>query len=586
MTLRPWLLTIAGLVTAVFLSLPFLPQSTQPFDTTTVIGEPAQRILPSSRGVRLPDGLEAGDRLYFADMPSETRLMFMVGSMNPPVGTPMHLRVTRGDQKLDVTVPFMPTTFLSGGTFITLSDYALTALAAVLGLLLLWRGKSRATLGVALWCYAVVIDSIFTVLPLPFPWCAWLSWSGTILENVGTLIGLYLVADALTGEGALDERIRSALRYVFSAVVVVYLGSVLSSNLNFYSHGVFLTFGAQVVPALHLLGFLIPLGLLIAGYRHAPPVNRARIRWILFSMCALLLSYVEVQILTRLDFSFVVINLGLILLKGAAFTGFTYAVLRHSLVSVGIVLNRALVYGLITSLVVGVFAALLAYLERTALSTETNRLVALVVPLILGMGLNAIKRQVDERINKLFFRRRHRAEEALSQFARTSAYVEDPERLLDLAADELHRNSGAQALGIYLSQPGKGVAALSRRRGMDIFPAVMSNDDPAYLRLRAGDAEVELHSSTSRLGREGFIYALAVRGEVMGFIVCGPRPAEAYSPEERRLYITVAQQVGMALHTLRLQEQQRLLRELADGAFKSLPTARARARSLISLGTT
>ena len=585
MTLRPWLLALSGLVTALFLSLPFLPQSTQPFDTTSVIGEPAQRILPSSRGVHLPEGLEAGDRLYFEDMTPETRLMFMVGSMNPPAGTPMHLTVRRGDETRDVTVQFMPTTFMSSGTFITLSDYAVTALAAVLGILLLWRGQGRATLGVALWCFSVVINAIFSDLPLPYPWCAWVSWSGTILENLGTLMGLFLVADALTSDGGFSPRAQAVMRYVFGTVIAVYVAGVLSSNLAFYRQAHFLSFGGPLVLTTHLLAFLIPLGVLIVGYRHALAVNRARIRWILFSLCALAFSYVEAQIFTRLDLSFIVINMGLVLLKAAAFGGFTYAVLRHSLVSLGIVLNRALVYGLITSLVVGVFAALLSYLERTALNTETNRLLTLAVPLILGMGLNAIKRQVDDRINRIFFRRRHRAEAALTQFARTSTYVEDPERLLDMTADELHSNSGAQGLAIYLNQPGKSSAAISRRRGADIFPLTLLNDDPALLRLRAGDTEVDLQNCSSRLGKEGYAYGLAVRGEVLGFIVCGPRPAEAYSPEERRLYALVAQQVGMALHTLRLHEQQRLLRDLAEGAFKSLPTARARARALIGLRT-
>jgi hypothetical protein len=39
--------------------------------------------------------------------------------------------------------------------------------------------------------------------------------------------------------------------------------------------------------------------------------------------------------------------------------------------------------------------------------------------------------------------------------------------------------------------------------------------------------------------------------------------------------------VAVALHALRLEEDHRLLKELAEGAFKSLPTAQAKAKELI-----
>jgi hypothetical protein len=39
--------------------------------------------------------------------------------------------------------------------------------------------------------------------------------------------------------------------------------------------------------------------------------------------------------------------------------------------------------------------------------------------------------------------------------------------------------------------------------------------------------------------------------------------------------------VAVALHALRLEDQYRLLQERAEGAFKSLPTAQAKAKELV-----
>jgi K+-sensing histidine kinase KdpD len=281
------------------------------------------------------------------------------------------------------------------------------------------------------------------------------------------------------------------------------------------------------------------------------------------------------------DLSPFVLNVTANLLTAASFGGFAYAVLKHQLVSLQFVLNRALVYGLMTSLVVGVFAATLSFLERSALNSETNRLVVMLVILLLGMGLDSTKRRVNDYLGKIFFRKRHKAEEALAQFARTCAYVEDPDKLLDLTADELFRHGTPQALAIYLTEPGKAGAKLVRERGDGAYAKHLNIDDLGFLRLRAGDLEVDLRGVASSLGTEGNVYAFTVRGQVLGFTVLGPRPAEAYTQEERRLFALVAHQVAVALHSLRLEEEHRLLRELAEGGFNSLPIAQAKAKELI-----
>jgi len=74
-----------------------------------------------------------------------------------------------------------------------------------------------------------------------------------------------------------------------------------------------------------------------------------------------------------------------------------------------------------------------------------------------------------------------------------------------------------------------------------------------------------------------------VRGQVMGFIVLGPRPAEAYTSEERRLFALVAHQVAVALHALRLEAQRKLLEDLADGAFGTPASVQAKVRDLIGV---
>jgi len=590
MTPRNQLLALLTLLCiAALVAIPFIPEYVQPFDATTVPGQPAAlKILPSSVGLPMPEGLKAGDTFYFSDVSPRTRSFFMSGSLNAPAGTSMDLVVHRADGIHEVTAPFGRVPFLSGSTgtrIIEIAGYLLTILVTTLGLVLLWRGRNRAALGVALWCFTSLIENVTSILPLPPPYGLLLSRIGAAASAVLTLVGLYLVAMDLAGS-ALRPETRRRLTWLFGSVLLAYCIGMLVFDLRLYYIAALDLGSINVVRAIHLLGFGIPLLLLIGAYGRATPLNQARIRWVLFSMLGLVATYLLNFLPGNVTVDPVVINIVAIVLSAASFTGFAYAVLKHQLVSLQFVLNRALVYGLITSLVVGVFAALLSFLERTAFNTETNSVAVMVVILLLGMGMNALKRTVDAYINKWFFRHRHRAEESLAQFARTCAYVEDPEKLLDLTADELFRHGTPQALAIYLTEPGKAGAKLVRQRGVGSYANHLDIDDLGFLRLRAGDLEVDLHGIASSLGTEGNVYAFTVRGQVLGFIVLGSRPAEAYTSEERRLFALVAHQVAVALHALRLEEEHRLLRELAEGAFTSLPTVQAKAKELIQMSAT
>ena len=584
MTTRIKLLALLTLLCiAALAAMPFVPENVQPFDATGGPTRESLKVLPSSVGLPMPEGLQAGDVFYYADLAPRSRAFFMSNSLNLPAGATMDLVVHRADGIHRVTVPFGSVEFLNGSTgnrIIEIADYLQTFLATALGLLLLWRGRNRAALGVALWCFTPLIQDVISLIPLLPPYGMILSRLGSTGSAVLTLVGLYIVAMDLAGS-ALQAEKRRTITWVFVAVVLIYCAGVPYYDIKLYYTAVLEPASVTVVRGIHLIGFGIPLVLLVGAYNRATPLHQARIRWVLFSLLGLVGSYLLGTMGGNIDMDPVLINVLGSVLTAASFVGFAYAVLKHQLVSLQFVLNRALVYGLITSLVVGVFAAVLSFLEHAALNTETNRTLALIVPLILGMGLNTLKRNVDAYINKVFFRHRHRAEESLAQFARSSAYAENPETLLNLTADELFRHGNPQSLAIYLTEPGKAGAKLVRQRGKGSYAEHLDIDDLGFLRLRAGDLEVDLHGVASGLGTEGNVYAFTVRGEVLGFIVLGPRPAEAYTQEERRLFALVAHQVAVALHSLKLQEEHRLLKELAQGSFTSLPTAQAKAKELI-----
>lgn len=578
MNSRFWLkFVFSSALIACSVVLPLVPQTMIPFGLTT--HDHQFTIIPSQLNTPLPPDLQSGDILRFDKMTPNARLPFMSGIGNPPAGNVLKLAVERKGQILQVNVTMVPEPETLTTRLITLISISLIWLQTVLGLLLLWRGRHKAAAGVAVWCLTGAISSIAATLPIPLPISSMINAVGNILNQGGTLIGLMLVGEGLA-RGETNSRWWRWHRPVFSGLLSVYLVAIISTDIFIYRTGIVWLKLQPAIIAVHLMAFALPIAMIVFSYSHVSAANRARIRWFLASMLGIVASYVtqvlpEFVPLDVLAFAFLQM-----LVTGLALCGFTYAVLRHQLVSLRLVVNRALAYGVVTSLVVGVFTVLTALVERNALSEGTNRLLELLVPLLLGITLHSVKKYVDAWINKWFFRRRYRAEAALNHFARTCAYVDKPENLLKLTADELYRHSGAESVAIYLINPTSSAAQSIESRGVPLS-AIIETDDLALVRLRAGDTDVNLHQLVTAFGGDGFAFPMMMRNRLIGVIVCGPRPAEQYTADERKLFAHVAHEVGVALHTLELQEQQRLLHELATGASQSLQDVRARAQALL-----
>ncbi|HET7650241.1 MAG TPA: GAF domain-containing protein [Gammaproteobacteria bacterium] len=580
MNSRFWLtFVLSAALIACSLALPFFPISAIPFGIN--LHHDQFEIIPSPQGIPMPTALRNGDLLRFDQMTPRERLPYMNGPGNPPPGSPLSLAVERDGTILHVSVPVaeLPRTFANRMT--VLIPDALIWLQTILGLLLLWRGRHKAAAGVAVWCLSGTIDGIAGLLPVPMPMSCFLNAAGNILDNAGTLVGLLLVAEGLARSDATSRWWRWH-RPAFGALLSVYLTMVLSMDVFIALTGAIavpIRFQPMII-VVHLAAFALPILMMLFSYPRVAEANRARIRWFLASMLGIVVAYVMSilpQLVQHSPLTFAFLQM---LFSALALSGFSYAVLRHQLVSLRLVVNRALAYGVVTSLVVGVFTVLTALVERNALSEGTNRLLELLVPLLLGVTLHSVKKYVDEWINKWFFRRRYRADAALNHFARTCAYIDKPENLLKLTADELYRHSGAESVAIYLINPASSAAQSIESRGVPLS-AIIETDDLALVRLRAGDTDVNLHQLVTAFGGDGFAFPMMMRNRLIGVIVCGPRPAEQYTGDERGLFAHVAHEVGVALHTLELQEQQRLLHELATGSSSSLQDVRARAQALL-----
>lgn len=240
---------------------------------------------------------------------------------------------------------------------------------------------------------------------------------------------------------------------------------------------------------------------------------------------------------------------------------FAYAIVRHRVFDLGFVLNRTLVYGAV-SVILLVSFGLLEWLADHVVriqGRETNA--ALDAGMALGVFLtfHRVRDAVEHGVERLFFRSWQANEAALSRFVKTAGFIARPQALVQAFAGELARFTGGADAAVYLKAEDGDYRLAVGAEGL--ASPVVDADEPAVVVLRAGRAPLEPEEAGSAMTA-----ALAVpmmnRAEVIGFALVGPKPAGlSYRPDEIAALAHAADQVGLDLYGLKVEQlEQRLLR--------------------------
>ena len=165
--------------------------------------------------------------------------------------------------------------------------------------------------------------------------------------------------------------------------------------------------------------------------RHSAPVERQQTKWavfgftaaftgfILFNLPVVLWSPLQVGGLPRL--MYLVIGypaLGLLpMLLAPLSLGF--ACLRYRLWDIDIILNRALIYGAVTTfliLIYGGSVVVLQWLFRRLMGQDQSDLVTAISTLAIAAAFQPVRRRIQVWIDRSFFRSKYEAQEALAAF--------------------------------------------------------------------------------------------------------------------------------------------------------------------------
>src|SRR5262249_29482418 len=237
--------------------------------------------------------------------------------------------------------------------------------------------------------------------------------------------------------------------------------------------------------------------------------------------------------------------LGLVGLPGVF--ALAIAILRHHLFDIDTILNRTLVYGGLTGIVVGLYVLIVGMLS-TAFQSQGNLLIALVATGAVSVLFQPLRLWLQRVVDRLLFGERNNPYAVLSRLGRRLETALAPEAVLPAIVETV-----AQALKL----PSVGIAL---------------RDGERFLL----SAEYGVPSSTP------ITFPLVYQSEIVGQLRVAPRaPDETFTDADKRLLEDIAHQAGIAVHATRLtadlqrsrerlvsareEERRRRRRELHDG---------------------
>jgi len=311
-------------------------------------------------------------------------------------------------------------------------------------------------------------------------------------------------------------------------------------------------------------GYVATFVVLAFGLREATGEDRTRFGFLILALSLMFLGGTGIGLVINMtgnDFSFAnPLSILATVLTIAGLGAFLYAMLRHRVVDLGFAVNRTLVYGILSTVLLFGFWFCEWGLEQIipAETREANILISAGIAFVIFLTFHHVRDWVEKGIEHIFFRAWRDNEARLRRFLKDASYITRVNGLRTAAVAELRRFTGGAEVALYGMEPD---GAALREGSVSGLGDRIEPDAPALVRLRA-DREPLDGDLAGPLGAE-LMLPIVQRSEVIGVFIVGAKPSgEPYRPDERTLLADAAHRIGLDLHALEIERLESRVGEL------------------------
>jgi two-component sensor histidine kinase len=321
-----------------------------------------------------------------------------------------------------------------------------------------------------------------------------------------------------------------------------------------------------------LVVMLLQLGLgIVAGVRSlftaCDPVGRAQIRWIMWGVSIGFAVAIPGYFLPLILVGYPLIpNPVIMLLTIIAPVVYAIALLRYHLFEIELIINRTLVYGTLTALVIGLYlllVRLLTALIEILLPGQPDIVAISLAALVIALAFDPLRRRVQAVIDRTFYRTKLDYQRLLTEMSARVASSIVPEHLANLLAEELPQR--LQITWASLAVPDGQVGAFVQA-GQGVRPPALALDHTLPASLHRLGQPVRRLQPPPDLPAEALAYLdrhqieliipLIVGRDLVGLYHLGPQTSgDGYSRDQVHILHVLAQQAAIALEHTRLHEK-------------------------------
>jgi len=301
--------------------------------------------------------------------------------------------------------------------------------------------------------------------------------------------------------------------------------------------GFFTSLRFSILAGVVFLGFVcsIPVAQIYRYRRVSSAGQRQQTKWVVFGLSIGLGGFLVINIFAFFFPSLVpqgpladlILNTALHLFLLLIPLSIGVAILRSRLFDIDLIINRTLVYGILTVSVIGLYVLVVGYLGAL-FGTSGNLLISLVATGLVAVLFQPLRAFLQRGVNRLLYGQRDEPYTVVTRLSQRLEVTLAPDAVLSTIVETV-----AQALKLP-------------------YVAILLKQEETYT----------LAASAGKLVGEPLILPLVYQAETVGQLHLAPRtPGEPLTSADRRLLDELARQAGLAAHAVQLTSDLQRSRE-------------------------
>jgi HD-GYP domain-containing protein (c-di-GMP phosphodiesterase class II) len=266
-----------------------------------------------------------------------------------------------------------------------------------------------------------------------------------------------------------------------------------------------------------------------------------------------------------------------------------YAILRHKLLEIRVIIRVGLVYSITTALFGGIYYLSISLLLNIfqIFTGKGVFFVSILVGAATAVLLNPLRTLAQSWIDRVFYREKYNAELMLQRLSQTTATLLDVEKIAHLILSEISNTLHIEHGALLIKYVEKGdFQVIARNGGVRHFPSGFRSDHPIVTWMSKQSepllyrdmALVPIFKSMWTVEKEELekfnaeiFVPLNSKGELIGILALGKKlSSQSYTQDEQLIFSTLANQTAVAIENARLYDE-------LSGSFVQSVTALANA---------